>query len=50
MSYLGHLIYNWRVAMRALLYAAFHFAHGLVPTRWTRHETWGLPGPGGGLP
>ena len=42
MTYGKHLLANWAVAGKCLLLAGFHFAHGLVPHRWTSHEFWGL--------
>lgn len=47
MDYFTHLKANWRVASNAtlqgrLVMALFHFAHGIVPVRWTEHTWWGI--------
>ena len=41
-KYFYHLILNWAVAFRALLLFLFHFAHGVVPCKYTDHEHWGI--------
>jgi len=40
--YFCHLAKNWKVAGKATLLAVFHFAHGIIPCRWTEHEKWGI--------
>jgi hypothetical protein len=43
-TYREHLQANWKVAWKSLVMCLFHFAHGLVPCRWTAHEYWGVGG------
>lgn len=38
--YFKHLRANAEVGIRSLILALFHFAHGLVPCKWTSHESY----------
>jgi len=46
-GYIGHAVANWAVCCRCVqcivrqaILLVFHFAHGLIPVRFTSHEFW----------
>lgn len=41
-DYIHHFYKNFKVAVKAILLALFHFIHGLIPCKYTEHEYWNL--------
>jgi hypothetical protein len=41
-NYFKHLLLNCKVAGRSVIMALFHFVHGIIPVKYTSHDSWGF--------